>query len=121
MKLYAIATAALLAGVAGVATAGQPVRLMEPVPVTAEDIGTCAPPDGASSPFCVGYEQMLEAHFTPTQIGELYGYRTSYPAYRTGGIATLRQRCELLVQGYLAGRGAASSEAAAAAGCEGTS
>lgn len=116
MKLRTISIATILLGTTGVAVAGNPSSLMQPVTVSGAGIASCTPPNGSTGHACDSFDQMLRANFTPRQLGMLFGYRTSYPEYLTGGIDRLQKRYDALVQQYLAAhRQTANGESVASA------
>lgn len=115
MKLSAISVAIILAGAAGVAFAGGQTNVMPPINVHPAGVAACAPPNGTTGHACDGYNQFLRANFTPRQIGMLFGARTSYPEYLTGGIDRLQKRYDTLLQQYVASQRASANAASVAA------
>lgn len=102
MKFRVISSAIVLAGITGIAMAGNPGQLMKTVHVSGSDISACIPPNGSTGHACDRYDQLLRGNFTPRQLGMLFGDQTSYPQYRTGGIARLQKRYDALMEQYLA-------------------
>lgn len=103
MKFRAIPIAIVLAGMAGVAAAGNG-NATRPANVAGSAIAQCVPPDDTAGHACDSFHDLLRANFTAREIGMLFGARTSYPEYLTGGIDRLQRRYEALVQGYLTGQ-----------------
>lgn len=110
MKLYAITLAIAVAGFAGTAAAADQQSLPM-VSVSAAVGSACEPPSDA--PVCGSFHQWIRANFSRREIGMLFGDRTSYPEYLTGGIALLRERYQARVQEYVAARIAPSDNVAA--------
>lgn len=115
MKLSAISLALVLVGVAGVASAAGQGRVMPPINVQGVNGSACEPPNDTSGHACDSYDQFLRANFTQREIGMLFGARTSYPEYRTGGIDRLQRRYQVLLQQYVAAHSAANASATVAA------
>lgn len=116
MKLNAIITAVALAGFASAAFAGNQSRLMQPVTVMGTPIAACTPPSDVLGHACDDYARFVRANFTPREIGMLFGYRSSYPEYLSGGIDSLHVRYQSLLQQYLAAQqGSAVGTASVAA------
>lgn len=103
MKVHAISIAIMLAGVAGMATAGGE-NTLPPVTVSGAAISQCVPPDAMGGAACDAFDRMIRANFTQREIGMLFGARTSYPEYLTGGVDRLQRRYDALVRQYLAGQ-----------------
>lgn len=101
MKFHTIAIAIALAGVTGMAAAASG-NTLSPVAVSGAAIAQCVPPDDAAGSACDRFDEMIRANFTAREIGMLFGNRTSYPEYRTGGIDRLQRRYNALVQAFLA-------------------
>ena len=101
MKFRAISIAIVFAGIVGVAAAGNAVQ---PANASGPAIAQCVPPDDTAGHACDRFHDLIRAHFTAREIGMLFGARTSYPEYLTGGIDRLQRRYEALMQAYLAGR-----------------
>lgn len=97
MKLQAITIAISFAGVAGVAAAADNTQPLSPVMVSGE-VAACTPPADAQA--CGNFHRFIRANFSEREIGMLFGYRTSYPEYLTGGIDRLQRRYQLAVQAY---------------------
>lgn len=114
MKLSTISIAIVLASVAGVATAAGNVQTLPQVSVSAQGAYRCTPPNGATGHVCDSYDAFLRANFSPRQIGMLFGNRTSYPEYRTGGIDRLQWRYQTLRQQWVAAHSAVNAAAAVA-------
>lgn len=114
MKLSAIAIAIGLAGIVGIASASGANRIMRPVTVSSSNVSLCTPPNGSMGHACDSYDQFLHANFSQREIGMLFGYRTAYPAYLTGGFERLQQRYDKLLQQYLAAHAATNPEASVA-------
>lgn len=112
MKLHAIpiTIAIAIAGIAGTAAAGDR-RVLPPVVVSASDLSGCAPPTAAAA--CENFHYWIRANFSEREIGMLFGARTSYPEYLTGGVERLHERFQTLVQEYVAARAATSEHIAA--------
>jgi hypothetical protein len=107
-KLSAISIAIVIAGIAGTAFAAGQGKTMQPVTVTGAPAAECAPPNVHTGHACEGFNQLVRAHFTPREIGMLFGAGTSYPEYVTAGIDRLQRRCQAVLQEYLAAQQAAS-------------
>lgn len=101
MKFRAISIAIVLAGITGVAAAGNG-NAAQPANASGPAIAQCVPPDDTAGHACDRFHDLLRAHFTPREIGMLFGARTSYPEFLTGGIDRLQRRYEAFVQRYLA-------------------
>jgi hypothetical protein len=101
MKFHAISIAIVLAGVAGIAAAG---NTMQAVTVSGSAIAQCAPPDDTAGRACDRFHDLIRKNFTAREIGMLFGNRSSYPEFLTGGIDRLQRRYEALMQAYLAGQ-----------------
>jgi len=99
MKLQIITIAIAFAGFAGAAAAQNPNHALSPVVVSGV-VAACAPPSAA--PACGDFHRFIRANFSSREIGMLFGDRTSYPEYLTGGIDRVQRRYELLTQQYLA-------------------
>ncbi|HET7930086.1 MAG TPA: hypothetical protein VFL63_01680, partial [Rhodanobacteraceae bacterium] len=63
---------------------------------------------------CDSYNAFLRANFSSRQIGMLFGYQTSYPEYRTGGIDRLQRRYQSLLQQWVASQSDVNAAAAVA-------
>lgn len=111
MKLSAItiATAIAVAGFAGTAAAANQQSL-PPLQVSAARASGCEPP--ADAPACGDFHRWIRANFSEREIGMLFGNRSSYPEYLSGGIATLKKRYQVLVRQYVAAQHAASEHIA---------
>ncbi|MBS0383057.1 MAG: hypothetical protein JSR56_11570 [Proteobacteria bacterium] len=107
MKLSTISLAIVLAGIAGVASAAGQSKVMHPIVVSGAPISECVPPNGNTGHACDAFDQLVRANFTPREIGMLFGYQTSYPESRTGGIDKLEHRYQVVLQQYLAAQNAA--------------
>lgn len=101
MKIQAIAIAITLAGICGAAAAGN--NTLQPVNVSDVTV-QCTPPDDTAGSACDAFDRLVRANFTPREIGMLFGYSTSYPESRSGGIDRVQRRYQALMQGYIAGR-----------------
>lgn len=112
MNVRAISIAIVLAGFTGVAAAGHG-NTMQPVTVSGSAIAQCVPPNDNGGAACEGFHRLIRAHFTPREIGMLFGNRTAYPEYLTGGIDRLQRRYEAFVQRYLAGQMPAEADSLA--------
>lgn len=110
MKLSTFAIAIVMAGVVGVASAGQPETLPT-VSVHASPLSQCTVPTDQAGHACDAFDQLVRANFTPREIGMLFGYRTSYPEYRTGGVDRLQRRYQAVVQQYVTMQQAAAKAA----------
>lgn len=113
MKLRAltITTAIVLAGIAGVASAQGQSQTLPPITVRGLPIGVCTPPNDQAGHVCDAFDQLVRANFSPREIGMLFGNRTSYPEYRTGGIDRLQRRYQAVMQAYVAAQQAAINNA----------
>lgn len=109
MKMQAITVAIALAGFAGVAAAQNPGDTLRPV-VVSGTVAACTPPSDA--PACGNFHRFIRANFSSREIGMLFGYRTSYPEYLTGGIERVQRRYQLLSQEYVAAQVPAGPEIA---------
>lgn len=109
MKPHAITIAILLTGFTGAAVAQSPGQALPPVVVSGE-VAACTPP--LDAPACGHFHRFIRANFSPREIGMLFGNRTSYPEYLTGGIDRVHDRYRLLVQEYVAASPAATPEIA---------
>jgi hypothetical protein len=98
MKLQTITIAIAFAGFAGAVNAQSPESL-SPVVVSGE-VAACTPPSAA--PACGNFHRFIRANFSDREIGMLFGNRTSYPEYQTGGIERVQRRYQLLSQEYVA-------------------
>lgn len=110
MKLRAISIAFAIAGFAGTAAASNQNQALPPVQVSVYDVSGCAPPTDASA--CEPFHYWVRANFSRREIGMLFGSRTSYPEYLTGGIDRLQKRYQVLVQEFVAARSAAGEHIA---------
>lgn len=108
MKRRTLSIAIVLAGMTGVAMAGGPANLMQPVTVSTATIAECTPPNGNTGHACDGYDQMLRANFSSREIGLLFGNRTAFAGYVAGDRGRLQKRYEALVRQYLASQHQAS-------------
>lgn len=101
MQLHATTIAIAIAAFSASATAAagnqQP---LPPVQIVARDISGCTPP--ADAPSCENFHRWIRANFSEHEIGMLFGNRSSYPEYLSGGIDTLQRRYETLLQGRIA-------------------
>ena len=102
MKFHATAIAIALAGITGMAAAASGSSTLSPLAVSGAAIAQCVPPDDAAGSACERFDEMVRANFTAREIGMLFGNRTSYPEYRTGGIDRLQRRYNTLLQAWLA-------------------
>lgn len=102
MKFSAISFAIVFAGFAGIVSAGQPNRTLSPVDVSSSPLSECAPPNDTAGHACDAFNQLVRANFSAREIGMLFGHATSYPEYRTGGIARLQRRYQAVVREYMA-------------------
>jgi hypothetical protein len=109
MKLSTISIAIVLASVAGIASAAGQDTVMSPINVAGASVAECAPPNDHTGHACDAFNQMLRANFSPREIGMLFGARTSYPEYLTGGIDRLQRRYQVVVQEYVAAQRRAAS------------
>lgn len=110
MKLHAIAIAIVFAGTAGAAAAANPHQVLPRVSVSGVDLAVCTPPADARA--CDNFHGLIRANFSDREIGMLFGARTSYPEYLSGGYDRVRQRYVLMVQEYVAALPPASVEIA---------
>lgn len=110
MKLHAIAIAIVFAGTAGAAAAANPHQVLPRISVSGIDLAVCTPPADARA--CDNFHSLIRANFTDREIGMLFGARTSYPEYLSGGYDRVRQRYVRLVQEYVAALPPASVEIA---------
>ncbi|MBS0383058.1 MAG: hypothetical protein JSR56_11575 [Proteobacteria bacterium] len=115
MKLSAISTAIVLAGIVGVASAAGQGKVMQPITVAGAPVSECAPPNDTTGHKCDAFNQLVRANFTPREIGMLFGYQTSYPASLSGGTDRLQRRYQAVLQQYVAAQKAATSGADVAA------
>lgn len=76
-------------------------------------IARCIPPDATAGSACERFRALIRVNFTPREIGMLFGARTAYPEYATGGIDRLQRRCDAFVQAYLARQAPADKNALA--------
>jgi hypothetical protein len=111
MKLHALITAIAIAGFAGAATAGNPQAQLPALNVSAADVSGCTPP--ADAPACENFHRWIRANFSQREIGMLFGMRTSYPEYLTGGIDQLTRRYQARLREYVAAQNAGSAHVAA--------
>jgi len=109
MKLQAITIAIAFAGIAGAAAAADNEGL--PPVVVSGVAAACAPP--SATPACGNFHRFIRANFSSREIGMLFGDRTSYPEYLTGGIDRTRERYRSLVQEYVAAQSPAVWQIAA--------
>lgn len=100
MKLSAIAIAVVCAGIAGVASAAGPTHVLPQINVSPASYTDCTPPNGATGHACDAYDQFLRANFSSRQIAMLFGNRSSFPEYRTGGIDRLQRRYQSMLQQF---------------------
>jgi hypothetical protein len=114
MKLSAISIAIVLASVVGVASAAGQSQTLPRVNVSAVGISGCTPPNATTGHACDSYNAFLRANFSSRQIGMLFGYQTSYPEYRTGGIDRLQRRYQSLLQQWVASQSDVNAAAAVA-------
>jgi hypothetical protein len=77
--LHAIVVATIAAGACDSALAGNQ-RQLEAVTVQSQPID-CTPP--SSSTLCSALHAQIRLHFSPREIGMLFGARTSYPEAST--------------------------------------
>lgn len=103
MKCRALSIAITLAGMTGVAVAGNPGGPQPPVTPFSAGIATCTAPDDSVGHACDAFDHMIRSNFTPYEIGELFGYRSTYPNYEAAR-DRLEKRYDKLLQRYLAGR-----------------
>lgn len=115
MKLSTITIAIALAGFCGMASAAGQDNTMQPVVVSGAAISGCVPPDDQAGHACDAFDQWVRANFTEREIGMLFGDRTSYPEYLTGGIDRLQQRYQKLLSEYVAQHSQAARAPAVAA------
>lgn len=113
MKSSAMYLAVVLAGFAGAAFAGNPQQVMGSVNVSARAVAACTPPNGATGHACDAYDEFVRANFTPRQIGMLFGSRSSYPEYLTGGVDRLQHRYDTLIQQFVAAHATANDASVA--------
>lgn len=104
MKLQIVTIAIAFSGFAG-AAAAQNHQALSPVVVSGE-VAACTPP--LDAPACGNFHRFIRANFSSREIGMLFGARTSYPEYLTGGIDRVQRRCDLLAQQYLAAQSPAT-------------
>lgn len=114
MRLSTISLAIVLAGIAGVAFAAGQGKVMHPIVVSGAPISECLPPNDNTGHACDAFDQLVRANFTPREIGMLFGYSTSYPESRTGGIDKLQHRYQAVLQQYVAAQQAAKGADVAA-------
>jgi hypothetical protein len=110
MKLQAITIAVAFAGFAGAAAAQNSNQALSPVVVSGE-AAACTPP--SAEPACGNFHRFIRANFSAREIGMLFGDRTSYPEYLTGGIDRVQRRYEVLTQQYFAAQSPATWQIAA--------
>jgi hypothetical protein len=72
---------------------------LRPIVVSGE-VAACRPPSAA--PACGDFHRFIRANFSSREISMLFGNRTSYPEYLTGGIDRVQRRYQLLTQQYVA-------------------
>ncbi|MBA8884059.1 hypothetical protein [Dokdonella fugitiva] len=78
--LHAIVVATIAAGACGNALAANAQRQLEAVTVQSPHVD-CTPP--SSSALCSALHARIRLHFSPREIGMLFGARTSYPEAST--------------------------------------
>ncbi len=78
--LHAIVVATIAAGACDSALAGNSQRQLEAVTVQSQQVD-CTPP--SSSALCSALHAQIRLHFSPREIGMLFGARTSYPETST--------------------------------------
>jgi hypothetical protein len=100
MKLQALSLAIAFTGIAGVAAAADNTREALPPVVVSGEVAACRPPSAA--PACGNFHRFIRANFSSREISMLFGNRTSYPEYLTGGIDRVQRRYQLLTQEYVA-------------------
>lgn len=108
MKLSAISIAIALAGIAGGASAAGQDQSMPTIVVSGAPVAECTPPNDSTGHRCDAFNQLIRANFSDREIGMLFGYRTSYPEYLTGGIDRLQRRYQAVLREYVAAQQAAS-------------
>lgn len=100
MKLHVTAIAIAIAALsASAAAAAGNQQSLPPLQIVASDISGCAPP--ADAPRCDNLHRWIRANFSEREIGMLFGNRSSYPEYLTGGIDALQKRYQILLQAYV--------------------
>ncbi|ODU93453.1 MAG: hypothetical protein ABT18_08760 [Rhodanobacter sp. SCN 66-43] len=98
MKLHATIIAIAIAACSATAAAGNQQSLPT-LRIVASDISGCAPPVEASR--CENFHRWIRANFSEHEIGMLFGNRSSYPEYLTGGIDALQRRYQTLLQAHV--------------------
>lgn len=116
MKLRAISILFSLGvvGVCGASFAAEPSEMLPSLTVHGAPVNACVPPNDQAGNACTTFDQLVRANFTSHEIGMLFGYRTSYPEYRTGGIDRLQRRYQAVMQAWVAAQQAASKNATVA-------
>lgn len=114
MKLRAIpaAVAVVMVALSGVAFAGGQTQELPSVTVHGALLVECAPPNDQVAHACDAFNELVYANFTSREIGMLFGYRTSYPEYLTGGVERLQARYQALMEQYVAQQGAVTQQVA---------
>lgn len=100
MKRRSIAIAITLAGMASVAVAGKPVRVMSPVTVAPQaSFAGCTPPHPSQA--CTDLRNAVLGHFTPFELSVIYGTTTPRLAWiDTGERARLQKRLAVFLVQY---------------------
>lgn len=108
MKLRAISIAILFISVTGVATAGDPVRLMGPVNVTSKaSFAGCTPSHPSQA--CADLRTAVLSHFSPFELGVIYGATTPNLVWiQTGEKAHMQRRLTTFLMQYQQRRDAAN-------------
>lgn len=115
MKLRAISIAVILIGITGVAVAGNPGRVMGPVNVTPQaSFAGCTPTHPSQA--CADLRAAVLGHFSPFELGVIYGATTPGLAWtETGEKAHLQRRLAAFLVQYQQRRDAANVSKPAAA------
>ena len=111
MKLSAITTAVVFAGMVGIAAAADQGNSLPPISVTGAAISECTPPNDGMGHVCDSYSAFVRANFTRHEIQLLFGCSICSPEYLSGGTERLQKRYQKLLQQYLAAQLAAQQVA----------
>jgi hypothetical protein len=100
MKLRSISIAITLAGMTSIAVAGNPVRVMGPVNVTPQaSFAGCTPAHPSQA--CADLRAAVLGHFTPFELGVIYGATTPRLVWiDTGEKARLQKRLATFLAQY---------------------
>lgn len=113
MKLSAIVTAVALAGIAGVAVAGNAAQT--PRPLTASQVSArCMRPGQAPTHACDALYRLIRANFTPRELNAIATWEASHPEYLFTDMLALRERYIAVLQRYASTRQADAAKVAVA-------